>query len=538
MRMNPLALLIPVVLAACSGSGDSSFCDDACQASRLQKVTNIVVIYAENRSFDNMFGLFPGANGIPGLNPSAVGALNAQVDRNGSALAKLPQTWGGVTAAGQAPVITQAMSDNLPNQPYQLDAKYGITKDTITRDLYHRFFENQMQIDGGKNDKMAAWADSGGLVMGYWDASNTKLGQLAKQFVLADNFYQGAFGGSFLNHQYLICACAPEYPNADTAAAHPTIAVVNMDANGKFTPNLTPSATSPASAIDGPPGFQLSGNVAPKNYFGDGTFRAVNTMQPPYQPSGNAPAASDTTSLYANPAAATTLPPQTQKNIGDLLTAKGVSWAWYSQAWTAASGNRALIYSGAAGGPNGVAPDFQAHHHPFNYFANMDPVTGAANRSGHLKDYNDLVAAAAAGTLPAVAFYKPEGDTNQHPGYTNITGADNHIADLVAKLQASPQYKGMVIVITYDEFGGQWDHAAPPKGDLLGPGTRIPAIIVSPFAKGGTVDHTQMDSTSPLRLIQRRWATDTLPGVTARDNALKAAGFPAMGDLTTALSLD
>src|SRR5262249_10039953 len=160
------------------------------------------------------------------------------------------------------------------------------------------------------------------------------------------------------------------------------------------------------------------------------------------------------TGLYANPLSASTLPPQTQKNIGDILTAKGVSWAWYSQAWNAAiasaAGDRKVIYGGSGGGANsnGIVPDFQAHHHPFNYFANMDPVASAANRSAHLKDYTDLVASAAAGTLPNVVFYKPEGDTNQHPGYTNITGADSHISDLVSKLQASPQYKGMVILIT------------------------------------------------------------------------------------------
>jgi acid phosphatase len=96
----------------------------------------------------------------------------------------------------------------------------------------------------------------------------------------------------------------------------------------------------------------------------------------------------------------------------------------------------------------------------------------------------------------------------------------------------------MVIVVTYDEFGGQWDHVAPPKGDLLGPGTRVPAIIISPFAKMGTVDHTQMDSSSALRLIQRRWGTDALPGVTARDAALTANGNPPMGDLTSSLNLN
>jgi acid phosphatase len=529
----PLAAAVAVGIAACASH---DVCDTDCQLQN--KVQTVVVIYAENRSFDNMFGLFPGANGIPGLNATATGTIAPQVDRDGTTLAKLPQAWGGVTLAGQTPVVTQAMSDNLPNKPFNIETQYNLPKTIITRDLYHRFFENQMQIDGGKNDKMAAWADSGGLVMGYWDATNTSMGNLAKQFVLADNFYQGAFGGSFLNHQYLICACAPEYPNADTAAAKPTIAAVNTDANGKFTSSLTTAASSPASAIDGVPTFVLSGNIAPKNYFGDGTFRAVNTMQPAYQPSGNAPAASDSTGLFADLTKANTLPPQTQKSIGDLLTAKGVTWAWYSQAWTAASGNRALIYSGTTGGANGTVPNFQAHHHPFNYFANMDPVANAANRSTHLKDYNDLVSAAAGGSLPNVVFYKPEGDTNQHPGYTNITGADNHITDLVTKLQSSSQYKGMVILITYDEFGGQWDHVAPPKADLLGPGTRIPAIIISPFAKMGTVDHTQMDSSSVLRLIQRRWGTDALAGVTARDAALKANGLPAMGDLTSALNLN
>jgi acid phosphatase len=93
-------------------------------------------------------------------------------------------------------------------------------------------------------------------------------------------------------------------------------------------------------------------------------------------------------------------------------------------------------------------------------------------------------------------------------------------------------------VITYDEFGGVWDHVAPPKGDLLGPGTRIPALIISPLAKMGTVDHTQYDTASVLRLITRRFSLPMLPGLTARDTALKNAGGQAMGDLTNALNLD
>lgn len=546
MTVLPAAL----TLGSCSSDhGDSSPPPTPVAVDRVQQVQNVVVIYAENRAFDNLFGNFPGAHGLSEV-VDATGRTTAayvpQKDRDGTVLASLPQTWGGVTAASVQPVVTQAQSANLPNVPFSIESAFtpasGARLDltTTTRDLYHRFFENQMQI-GTAGDSYAAWADAGGLTMGHFDASGSALYALARQYVLADEFFEGAFGGSFLNHQYLICACAPEYPNADTAAAHPTIAVLDRDASGKYLAHLTTTASSPASALDGPPTFVLSGNITPANYFGDNKFYAVNTMQAPYQPSGNAPAdANGNDLLFANTAAATTLPPQTQANIGDLLNAKGVSWKWYSGAWNAAVADgtrpstsaRTVIYTPSTAR---AAPDFQAHHQPFNYYANFDPVTHATDRATHLKDYTDLVADAAAGTLPAVSFYKPQGNFNQHEGYANVADGDAHIADLVSKLQASPQYKNMLIVITYDEFGGVWDHVTPPKGDKLGPGTRIPAIIISPLGKTGFVDHTPYDTASVLRFITRRWGLTKLPGIAARDAALLQNGFQSMGDLSNAL---
>jgi acid phosphatase len=518
-----------VLLASCAT--DKPVDDAAVTVALKAKVQTIVFVYAENRSFDNMFGTFPGANGIPGVISTAIGTYVPQRDRDAasSSLSTLPQTWGGVTGAGQSPAVTQAQSAGLPNKPFQVETAFGVplSAATITRDMVHRFFENQMQIDGGANDNFAAYADAGGLVMGYFDGSSMALWDVAKRYVLADNFFQAVYGGSFLNHHYLICACAPEYANADTAAAKPTIAVLDTDASGRYLPKLKQAPASPASAMDGPPAFVSGGNIAPKNYFGDGTFRAVNTMQPPYQPSGNAAAPGSDPAL-ADPSKPTTMPPQSARTIGELLSAKGVSWAWYAGAWNQALRDRSVIY-------NNVVPNFQPHHQPFNYYTAYAP--GTAARSEHLKDYSDLVAAAAAGTLPQVVFYKPQGDLNQHPGYANIVAGDRHIADLIAKLQASPQWSGMVIVVTYDEFGGSWDHVAPPKGDLLGPGTRIPAIIVSPFAKAGTVDHTQYDTDSILRLITRRFDLEMLPGLASRDAALKANGGQPMGDLTAPLNL-
>jgi acid phosphatase len=372
--------------------------------------------------------------------------------------------------------------------------------------------------------------------MGHYDGSTMALWSLAQQYVLADNFFMGAFGGSFLNHQYLICACAPEYPNADTAAAKPTIAAIETDASGNFVPFLTLAGASPASAIDGAPMYVLSGNIVPNNYFGDGTFHAVNTMQPPYQPSFNAPATGDTTMQYADPSKPTTLPPQTTMTIGDQLDAKGIAWAWYSGAWTSTLQLATTTRAFPPTTTPGSAPNFQFHHQPFNYYAAFDPGPHAAARQAHLKDYNDLVADAAAGTLPQVVFYKPEGDLNQHAGYASLDAGDKHIAQLVAQLQQSPQYEHMVIIITYDENGGWWDHVGPPQGDLLGPSTRVPAIIVSPYAKHGFVDHTAYDTGSILRLLDRRFGLTPLPGTAARDAALQAHGAPAMGDLTNALS--
>jgi phospholipase C len=94
-----------------------------------------------------------------------------------------------------------------------------------------------------------------------------------------------------------------------------------------------------------------------------------------------------------------------------------------------------------------------------------------------------------------------------------------------------------VVVVTYDENGGFWDHAAPPKADRWGPGTRIPAIVISPFAKKGYVDHTQYDTLSILRFITRKFELPSLRGIVERDVALRRNGEAPMGDLTAALNL-
>ena len=480
----------------------------------LSAIDTIVVIYAENRSFDALYGSFPGANGLKQARPASL----TQLDRDGTILKELPPVWGGLTPPGVLPPLGEAETAHLPNGPFGIDDPKGYNRSmaVVTRDPWHRFYQNQMQIDGGKNDRFVAWADEGALVMGHYDGSTLPMWRIAREYVLADNFFMGAFGGSFLNHMWLVCACAPVYPHADDSPARSVIAAVESDGV-----TLKTKPNSPKSALDGPPQFINDGSLTPD-------FYAVNTMQPPYQPSGNRPPAGGDPAV-ANPASPTTLPPQTNQTIGDLLSAKGISWAWYAGAWQEA-------LSGRNGDPN---PNFQYHHQPFNYFASMAP--GTTERAKHLKDGGlggaGFAAAIKGGTLEQVAFYKPQGNLNEHAGYADVKSGDAHLAGLIEQLRESPQWKHMVVIVTYDENGGFWDHVAPPKADRWGPGSRVPAIIVSPFAKKGFVDHTPYDTTSILRFITRRFGLPVLPGIRARDQSIKANGGEPLGDLTNALDL-
>ena len=176
------------------------------------------------------------------------------------------------------------------------------------------------------------------------------------------------------------------------------------------------------------------------------------------------------------------------------MTDAGVSWNWYAGGWDDAN-------SGHPG------PLFQYHHQPFNYFADYAP--GQPGRA-HLQDETKFFAAAEDGTLPTVSFVKPYGAENEHPGYASASDGSDHLVDLISAVMAGPQAEKTLIVVTYDEFGGQWDHVSPPgmgktKGahDAFGPSTRIPALLLSASFRKSGVDHTVLDTTSIIASIER-----------------------------------
>ena len=406
----------------------------------LGAIEHVIVIYQENWSFDGLFGKFPGANGIANASAASI----AQTDKNGAPYATLG---AAIDTRQTPPVPDPRVPANLPVAPFDL-APY-VPVDSRSGNPVHRFYQQQYQINGGRMDRFVAWTNVGALVMSYYDATEMPLGQLAREFVLADNFFHAAFGGSFLNHMWLICACTPRWPDA------PADMRVQLDANGVMVKD---------------------GDVTPDHY-------VVNTA---YTRNTPHPSRIDRRHLLPN----LTLP-----TIGDRLDEKGISWAWYAGGWSDA----------LAGAPHAR---FAYHHQPFAFFAKW--ADGTAAKARHLKDESEFFRDVAAGRLPAVSFVKPLGILNEHPSSSEPINGQRHVAELVAAVRASALWPRTAIVITYDENGGRWDHVAPPVVDRWGPGTRVPAVIVSPLAKRGFVDHTRYDTTAILALIERRWGVAPL----------------------------
>jgi phospholipase C len=470
-----ISAALAFAVAGCDmGSATVSTARDQSVASLKSKVNHVIVIYQENWSFDALYGKFPGANGLQ----NATAATIAQVACNPGTTSYVPLT--ALPAAFTAPPAANGCSWNaatgtvdtripagLPVAPYDLNAYVPPTADT--GDVIHRFWHEQLQIDNGvletpgaggaySLDKSVTWSDNQGLVFSHYDATNLPEGLLAQQYTMADNTFQSAYGGSYLNHQWLICACTPQWQQALPASA------------------TTLSSWDPATKTLND-GFLTHVPIG-----GSGAIYGVNTMYTANSPHPASAASDQLAQPYSN------------VTIGDRLTdaTPSLSWKWYAGGWDAA----------LAGTPD---PTFQFHHQPFAYYQRWG-VDGSANKAAHLQDEQKFLTDLQGGTLPSVAFIKPLGVNNEHPGYADLATGQNHVQALVQAVKQSPYWKDSVIIITYDENGGRWDHVSPPPTtDGWGPGHRVPTIVISPFARRGYVDHTRYETVSILKLIETRW---------------------------------
>jgi acid phosphatase len=550
-----LALAAPAVAAA-HGSGHGHGHGDH-HGKGLRGIQRIVVIYEENHSFDNLYGKWEGVNGLRNADP----AHTTQVNQAGKPYSCLLQNDVNLTSpplsATCHDATAPALDSHFTNNPFTIDefipatartcpapgasAPNGVPDPTglpggCTRDLVHRYYQEQYQLNGGQQNRYTTGSDAVGLTQGVYDTRALPIYQYLHtrrhpDYAIADAFFQAAFGGSFLNHQWLIAAATPKWPGAlnDNSAddLHSVVDVNGMPTSYPLYVSPAPTGTLKDQALTAscnpPPG---RGPTPPGVTCGD---YAVNTIQPPYQPyaPGTAPARR--------------LPPQTDPTIGDRLSAKGIDWAWYSGGWSNANGD-----TSAPGWTNGTTPGtctdpntatgavypncpdklFQYHHQPLNYFASF--ATGTAARTAHLRDEVEFENAAAASKhhcrLKPVSIIKPIGAENEHPGYASEHSGSSHLVELLTAIQGSRCAKDTMVIVTYDEFGGQWDHVSPPglggagPSDQWGPSTRIPALVLAPGLRDDfVVDRVSHDTTSILATIEHRFG---LAPLTSRDAAV------------------
>jgi len=527
-----LAALGVTAVAATAGGGGGGNDHGGGNADSLSKIQHLVVIYEENHSFDNLYGGWEGVNGLSNAKP----ANTIQLAQTGLPFTCLLQLDVNLTSPPLSPICDA--TDHFANAPFTIDdyipatattcppptvfAANGVPNGTglpggCTRDIVHRFYQEQFQIDNGKQDRYVLGSDAGGLTMGHYDTKKLPIYAYLHQrhhpdYAITDDFFQGAFGGSFLNHQWLIAAAAPVWANADQSGGPNDFHSI-VDANGF--PNSSYPLYHPATKVfDSMETVKCNSGAPAGLACGD---YAVNTTQPWYQPFS--PGTADVKRL----------PPLTNTNIGDELNAKGVSWAWYSGGWSNAAG----VIGGPGwtngDGPSCIAPNtasgavypncpdalFQYHHQPFNYYFDMRP--GTWNRAQHLRDEQEFIDRATSSTqsckLKSVSFVKPIGEENEHPGYASEPNGSDHLVMLLKDIESSACAKDTLVVVTYDEFGGQWDHVSPPgqggtpgPHDQWGPGTRIATFVVAPDLRSDfVVDHTQYETTSILATIEKRW---------------------------------
>jgi phospholipase C len=465
-------------------------------------IKHLVVIYQENVSFDHYFATYPNAanpSGEPSFRPSPYDRKVNNL-RTANLLAQNPNT---NTANGTGAAL-----------PFRLDRTQA-----STADQNHAYTAEQMAYDNGKADLFPLYTGSGssggvgafgtkGQVLGYFDGNTvTALWNYAQRFAMSDNMYTDTYG--------------PSTPGA--------LEVVSGQTNGmsiRFTTQKPSTKTTSSAYVND----------------GQGGYTMVNDIDPAY----------DTCSSTTNQAS------MTGRNIGDLLNEQGITWGGFMGGFDLTSTNTdgstgcsRQTYSSTVA--ENVA-DYVPHHNWFQYYAttanptharpasirsigySVVPGSRKAEPANHEYDLNDFYASVKAGNFPAVSFIKLPAFQDGHAGYSDPLDEQAGVVKLVNFIQTRPEWNDTAIIVTYDDSDGWYDHAytAPRHGSAdasadqlngagkcngplpegvsgktvngrCGPGTRIPLILISPWAKRNYIGHTLVTQASVTRFIEDNW---------------------------------
>lgn len=462
-------------------------------------IKHLVVIFNENRSFDHYFGTYPKA-----ANPSGSIPFVAKPHT--------PKVNNLVTAN----VLVNNPNNNPANgagatDPFRLDRTQA-----NTRSQNHAYTPEQQAVDNGKEDLFPKYTGRGtaggvgafgtnGQVMGYFDGNTvTAFWNYAQHFSMSDNAWTDTFG--------------PSTPGALEVVAGQTNGAQNI------------VGTSTQTVPDGQGGLTLIGDTDP---------------------------------AYDSCSSTTSTVLMTSKNIGDLLNAEHVSWGSFMGGFDLtlknANNTTGCARSTFSSTVNGTTADYIPHHAWFQYYESTANPTHARPNSvhaightyvadgktvdpaNHAYDLEDFYAAVKAGNFPAVSYIKMPAYQDGHAGYSDPLDEQAGNVELLNFLQKQPEWRETAVIITYDDSDGWYDHqyVAPktasydptadqvngpglcglgpqkqpaPKGlnsqpvnGRCGPGTRVPFIVVSPYAKTNHVSSTYISQASVVRFIEDNW---------------------------------
>ena len=428
-----------------------------------QPIQHVVVIFQENVSFDHYFGAYPNAT-----NPKGEPAFYA-----------FPGT----------PVpngLTPALLNDNPNldNPQRLDRSQPITCDQD-----HGYTDEQKADDGGLMDQFVQHPAGAGcsaadkkLVMDYYDGNTvTALWNYAQYFSMSDNSFDTEFG--------------PSTPGA--------LNLISGQTNGATVTGTSKSVENGTVISDLDPTFD--GCSA-------GATAALSGL-----------------------------------NIGDLLNSANITWGWFEGGFAPSSVTNGVPTCGTAhknvGGSS--VNDYIPHHEPFQYYqSTANPLhlppssiamIGHTDQANHQYDLTNFWQAANSGHMPAVSFLKAPAFEDGHAGYSDPLDEQTFLVNTINALEKLPTWKNTAVVINYDDSDGWYDHVMPPivnqsndpavdalngascganlNGhsmlggieDRCGYGTRLPLLVISPWAKQNYIDHTLTDQTSILRFIEDNW---------------------------------
>jgi phospholipase C len=457
-------------------------------------IKHLVIIFQENVSFDHYFGSYPKALNLKGEKPWYAAPGTPSVNGYSPALLNNNPNLNPANGAGAT-------------NPFRLAPSQASTADQD-----HDYTPEQQAFDGGAMDLFPEFTGAGGtatggtgtppvfnttgLVAGYYDGNTvTAYWNYAQHFAMNDNSFDTNFG-----------------PSTDGA-----LNLISGQTNGVID-NVNGTG---AVVDDGANGLTLISDADP-----NGDVCSTSTGEK-LSMSG--------------------------KNIGDLLSAKGISWGFFEGGFdltvTNANGTTGCKRTTTSAITTVTKADYIPHHQPFQYYASTaNPAhtrpastweIGNAGPANHQYDTHDFFDAVSRGNFPAVSFLKAPGYQDGHAGYSDPLDEQTFVVNTINFLMKTPEWQSTAVIIAYDDSDGWYDHQIGPivnqsqtaADALTGPGfcgssptnslpgvtgnanaqgrcgygPRLPFLVISPFARPNFVDHGTTDQSSIIHFVEDNW---------------------------------